>query len=71
MTDAGLLILVAVSYVVIISSSLAAIRSAYRNGVTDGYGYAREPWNPGYHDAGLYLRENMAHRWPDLEDDAD
>jgi hypothetical protein len=40
--------------------------AAYRNGVTDGYGYAKEPGCPGYRHAGEYLRSHMAHRWPDL-----
>lgn len=42
------------------------VRSSYRNGVTDGYGYAREPHHPGYQVAGDYLRQHMRHRWPDL-----
>ena len=46
----------------------ASNRAAYRNGVTDGYGYSREPLNPGYAAAGKYLRESMVHRWPDLHD---
>lgn len=41
--------------------------AAYRNGCCDGYGYAREPWNPGYRRAGEYLREVMVHRWPELK----
>ena len=45
-------------------------RAAYTNGVTDGYGYSRDPNCPGYHDAGRYLREHMGHRWPELLDDA-
>jgi hypothetical protein len=40
--------------------------SAYHNGVTDGYGYSREPGCPGYNKAGKYLRKYMAHRWPEL-----
>jgi hypothetical protein len=40
--------------------------AAYRNGVTDGYGYAKEPTCPGYKGAGEYLRSTMAHRWPEL-----
>lgn len=46
--------------------SLIAGIYAYRNGVTDGYGFAREPNNPGYRRAGEYLRRNMAHRWEEL-----
>lgn len=45
-----------------------AIPAAYRNGVTDGYGYAREPSCPGYKAAGEYLRNTMGHRWPELKD---
>jgi hypothetical protein len=41
-------------------------RAAYRNGVTDGYGYAREPNCPGYAVAGEYLRKWMSHRWVEL-----
>jgi hypothetical protein len=43
-----------------------ALHAAYRNGVTDGYGYSREPNCPGYAKAGEYLRNHMAHRWPEL-----
>lgn len=50
---------------------LALINSsaAYRNGVTDGYGYSREPNCPGYAYAGDYLKKYMSHRWPELLDD--
>ena len=40
--------------------------AAWRNGVTVGYGYAKEPRNPGYQAAGEYLRKFMAHRCPEL-----
>ena len=46
--------------------AILACSAAYRNGVTDGYGYAREPSNPGYRRAGRYLRKRMAYRWPEL-----
>ena len=46
----------------------ASNRAAYRNGVTDGYGYSREPLNPGYAAAGRYLRRYERHRWPDLQE---
>lgn len=46
---------------------LYALGSAYNNGVTDGYGYSREPKNPGYARAGKYLRKSMSHRWPELK----
>lgn len=40
--------------------------AAYQNGVTDGYGYSVEPNCPGYRHAGEFLKESMAHRWPEL-----
>jgi hypothetical protein len=52
--------------IVTVGVLVLATRAAYRNGCTDGYGYAREPVNPGYAHAGRYLRANMAHRWPEL-----
>jgi hypothetical protein len=55
----------------VVALILACINSAYRNGVTDGFGYAREPWNPGYRQAGDYLKNNLAHRWPDLDQSKD
>jgi hypothetical protein len=51
---------------VVIALALIGQKSAYRNGVTDGYGYAREPHNPGYRKAGAYLRKHMGHRWGEL-----
>lgn len=50
---------------------IASSESAYRNGVTDGYGYSREQNCPGYAKAGEYLRSAMSHRWPELRDDAE
>lgn len=44
-----------------------AMRCAYFNGANDGYGYSKEPTNPGYQKAGMYLRRYMAHRWPELK----
>jgi hypothetical protein len=41
--------------------------AAYRNGVTDGYGYSKEPSCPGYRAAGEYLVKYMSHRWPELK----
>lgn len=58
----GLLVLLALA-------SFAGCRAAYTNGVTDGYGYSREPNCPGYAAAGGYLRKYMAHRWPELSDE--
>lgn len=46
------------------------VYAAYQNGVTDGYGYAREPRNPGYKTAGDFLRTHMAHRWSELRPDS-
>lgn len=40
--------------------------ATYRNGVTDGFGFAWEPTNPGYRKAGRYLREHMTYRWRQL-----
>lgn len=45
-----------------------AVGAAYRNGVTDGYGYSKEPSCPGYAKAGKFLREMMAHRWSELKE---
>jgi len=42
--------------------------AAYRNGVCDGYGFSREPKNPGYKKAGEYLKKVMSHRWPEVDD---
>ena len=47
---------------------LKVAEAIYTSGVTDGYGYAKEPNCPGYKIAGRYLRKHMAHRWPELED---
>lgn len=44
-----------------------ASRAAYKNGCNDGYGYSKEPLNPGYQDAGRILRSTSAHRWPELK----
>ena len=57
----------AIGLVAIVYFMLSLQKAAYRNGCTDGYGYAREPWNPGYRHAGEYLRESMVHRWPELK----
>jgi hypothetical protein len=62
-------IVVVVGFVMLLLVLAAAIRAAYRNGCCDGYGFAREPRNPGYQEAGRYLRRTMYHRWPELEDD--
>ena len=54
------------AFVLGIGVSLVSLGAAYRNGVTDGYGYAREPSCAGYSRAGEYLRKYMAHRWHEL-----
>jgi hypothetical protein len=40
-----------------------ANRAAYRNGCNDGYGFSKEPNNPGYREAGKILLK----RWPEIE----
>lgn len=62
MVIAGLLCFLVLFAVV----SVLGCRAAYTNGVTDGYGYSREPNCPGYAGAGEYLQRYMAHRWPEL-----
>lgn len=47
----------------------SVLPAAYRDGVTDGYGYAKSPNSPSHAIAGKYLRENMSHRWPELKDE--
>lgn len=53
-------------FVAVVVIACLAQGAAYRNGVADGYGYGKEPWNPGYRRAGGYLRKHMAHRWKEL-----
>ena len=48
--------------------AVVAQKAAYHNGVTDGFGYSREPHAKGYQEAGDYLRRYMGHRWPELND---
>ena len=52
--------------VVFVALLFMAVGAAYRNGVTDGYGYSKEPTCPGYRHAGEYLKSHMGHRWPEL-----
>lgn len=59
--------LVLMAVVIWLALTLYLTESAYRNGATDGYGYSREPNNPGYAKAGKCLRETMSHRWRELE----
>ena len=47
---------------------LGGLDASYKNGVSDGYGYSREPGNPGYRRAGLYLFHHMSYRWRDIPD---
>lgn len=49
-------------------ASVLGQAAAYHNGVTDGFGFAREPKNPGYAKAGRYLKKYMVHRWRELRD---
>lgn len=55
-----------VSLLVLAFGLIALVEAAYRSGVTDGYGYAREPNCPGYAKAGEYLKNTMSHRWPEI-----
>lgn len=48
--------------------AVLGVNAAYRNGVTDGYGYSKEPTCPGYAKAGRFLRESMSHRWSELKE---
>lgn len=58
---------IAVLCLVVLALAAQSVGAAYRNGVTDGYGYAKEPNCPGYAHAGEYLRRHMKHRWPELD----
>jgi hypothetical protein len=62
-------IAIIVGFLMGVSLGWLAIGAAYRNGVTDGYGYSKEPNCPGYRHAGEYLRKYMAHRWYELKED--
>ncbi len=55
-----------IALLVVCWAASIGVNAAYRNGVTDGYGFSRERWNPGYRRAGEYLKQYMAHRWPEL-----
>jgi len=52
--------------VVVVAFVIYSNVCAYRNGVTDGFGYAWEPKNPGYKRAGRYLKKHMTYRWRQL-----
>ena len=57
---------VSILFIIYAILSIYAVEAAYRNGATDGYGYSREPNNPGYRKAGEFLRKRMAYRWREL-----
>uniref|UniRef100_A0A6M3LA71 Uncharacterized protein n=1 Tax=viral metagenome TaxID=1070528 RepID=A0A6M3LA71_9ZZZZ len=42
---------------------LLCVHLSYQNGITDGYGAAVEPDNPGYQKARNWLKKHMKHRW--------
>ena len=67
--DFGLILAFFGAAAMTLAIALVSILAAYENGVTDGYGYAKEPNCPGYKQAGEYLKKNMAHRWPELADE--
>lgn len=52
----------------IIATFLARLtmRSVYNCGIKDGYGFAKEEFNPDFQDAGDYLKEHHSERWPEL-----
>ncbi len=52
-------ILFAVVVIVLFVIAMVSIRAAYRNGVNDGYGYAKEPWNIAYDPAGDIVRQSV------------
>jgi len=45
-----------------------SIEAAYRNGVADGYGFAKEPNNPGFAKAREVLKQSSSHRYEELND---
>ena len=69
MTDAEIIGFLIGLLALVVFLAAAAIAAAYRNGVVEGYGYSREPDNPGYRMAGEHLRAHMAHRWPELTEE--
>lgn len=48
-----------------------SIAAAYRNGVNEGFGYACEPWNPEYQQAGAILANGALKRWQQKKPDPD
>ena len=61
---------IALTVIILSTAGIAGMNAAYRNGVNDGYGYSREPNNPGYRKAGDYLRKYMLHRWRELRENS-
>lgn len=57
-----------IGFLASVTIATCAVSAAYRNGVVDGYGYAKSPDNATYGKAGRYLRENCAHWWPELRE---
>lgn len=55
-----LLSIVLLSFAYIVKRGIDA---AYRNGCNDGYGFSKEPNNPGYREAGKILLK----RWPEIQ----
>lgn len=45
--------------------------SSYMTGVEEGYGYAQQPWEEEYRQAGEHLRNAMGHKWPELDEEGD
>jgi hypothetical protein len=50
---------------IVCAGASIGVTVAYRDGVVDGYGYAKDSRNPDYRKAGQLL-ESMSHRWPEL-----
>lgn len=43
--------------------------AAYMCGLEEGYGYANQPWNPVYQNAGEWLKAHRADTFPELADE--
>ena len=69
MSEAEIVLVVLMVLILVVAA--VGMNAAYRNGVCDGYGYAKEPRNPGYAFAGRYLKRHMAQRWPELREAKD
>ena len=66
MMNLGIELLILVSLLAAVWLLWTGQSVAYHDGVVDGYGFAKEPWNPGYRLAGKHLTETMTHRWPEV-----